>query len=694
MGYRKCLSCVGLAMVMATPCLADWIAAQAPCLDPAQAYNQDYFWLRRATGVVVPESNGVGLNVTFPDYQSAIGRRVETPENWSGYDYILIKATNTGNLDSRVNLVIQTSSDPNNYNGAVNTPFNVAQGETKTMLFPLRPIDPRNYGLRRLPPILAGTYSIIDSGNRTYDLSTVYHWRLSYQITSPGSMSIHDFRLLKYDDSLVGIADQWGQYTDRTWANKVTSQSDFVSLLQAEDADLLANPGLGETTGSRTLRREPTSRNWRMVRRSGRWFMAHPSGRLFWSLGLNGLSEFQASRIDDRAHMYQSIPDQAGPFANCFVMRDTQAGPKLAFKVYTHNLMNKYGSDFVQPWVRQTKRRMASWGFNTVGSWSAWEFKDNSIPFTMYEDTSDFPTRLVTPYVHFNNLPDPYHADFGPFLLNKLQTSIAPHVNKSNFMGVMIDNELSWGWDTDNAKRYNICLGAMRAPSTQPARTAFRLQLRNRYNNSIEALNASWGTNFASWNEFATVVWTPTNYTAGMIDDFQRFCRSFIGTYFGKIRNALNQVGFRGLYMGCRFYPHTTETWNAAAKYVDAYSINLYGTGFGINWSQFANKPRPVLISEFSFGLQSNGNLGGPIECYSHAERAANIRQLFNAAIRQPNIIGMHWFEYTDQPVTGRSNDGENYGIGMVDITDTPHQPSVDAFREVTATMYSRRAAP
>lgn len=679
---------------MATPCFADWIAAQAPLLDPVAAYSQDYFWLRRANGVVVPEANGVGVNITFPDYQSALGRRVVNPENWGGHDYILMKATNTGASDSRINLVVQTSSDPNNYSGALNAPFNIARGETKTMLFPLRPIDPRTYGLRRLPPILSSSYSIVDTGNQTYNLSTVYHWRLSYQLTMPGSLTVHDFRVLKYDDSLVGIVDRFGQYTDRSWSNKIVSEADFTDRLAEENDELAANPGRNEQFGSNTLRREPTARDWRTVRRNGRWYLVHPSGRLFWSMGLNGISEYQASRIDDRAHMYQFLPDQAGTFAPCYEMRTTQNGPRLAYKVYTHNLIHKYGSNYMDPWVAHTKRRLKSWGFNTVGSWSHTAYKDNTIPFTMYSHTADFPTRLATPYVHFNDLPDPYHNDFSGFLVAKFQTDFGNYVNRSNFMGVMVDNELSWGWDTDNTKRFNIALGAMRAPSSQPARTAFRLQLRNRYNNSIEALNASWGTAFATWNDFATVTWTPTAYTEGMIDDMKRFCRSFAATYYAKIRSALRQVGFRGLFMGSRYYPHTTEVWNAAAKYVDVYTVNLYGTGLGINWNQFQNRPKPVIISEFSFGLQANGSLGGPVECATPQERAANIRELLNIAVRQPNIVGMHWFEYTDQPLTGRSNDGENYGIGLVDIADNPHAETVDAFREVAQTLYSRRAAP
>jgi hypothetical protein len=35
-------------------------------------------------------------------------------------------------------------------------------------------------------------------------------------------------------------------------------------------------------------------------------------------------------------------------------------------------------------------------------------------------------------------------------------------------------------------------------------------------------------------------------------------------------------------------------------------------------------------------------------------------------------VIGTHWFQWLDQPVTGR-NDGENYNIGFIDDTDQPY---------------------
>ena len=43
-------------------------------------------------------------------------------------------------------------------------------------------------------------------------------------------------------------------------------------------------------------------------------------------------------------------------------------------------------------------------------------------------------------------------------------------------------------------------------------------------------------------------------------------------------------------------------------------------------------------------------------------------------------MIGTHWFQWLDEPVTGRM-DGENYNIGMVDVTDVPYSGLLEGVR-------------
>lgn len=63
-----------------------------------------------------------------------------------------------------------------------------------------------------------------------------------------------------------------------------------------------------------------------------------------------------------------------------------------------------------------------------------------------------------------------------------------------------------------------------------------------------------------------------------------------------------------------------------------------------------------------------------------------------DSVINNPAFVGAHWFQYLDEPLTGRTLDGENYNIGFVTVTDTPYPEMVQSARRVLADAYRRRA--
>ena len=54
-------------------------------------------------------------------------------------------------------------------------------------------------------------------------------------------------------------------------------------------------------------------------------------------------------------------------------------------------------------------------------------------------------------------------------------------------------------------------------------------------------------------------------------------------------------------------------------------------------------------------------------------------------------MVGAHWFQYTDSPVTGRAYDGENYNVGFVTNADVPYKEMVEAAREINQELYPRK---
>ena len=100
---------------------------------------------------------------------------------------------------------------------------------------------------------------------------------------------------------------------------------------------------------------------------------------------------------------------------------------------------------------------------------------------------------------------------------------------------------------------------------------------------------------------------------------------------------------------------------------------------------------KPIVVGEFHFGALDRGMLGtGCATAFNQAERAQCFRDYVNACLDNRRYVGCHWFQYSDQALTGRYYDGEAYQCGFVSVCDVPYPELVQACRETAAQMYPR----
>ena len=103
---------------------------------------------------------------------------------------------------------------------------------------------------------------------------------------------------------------------------------------------------------------------------------------------------------------------------------------------------------------------------------------------------------------------------------------------------------------------------------------------------------------------------------------------------------------------------------------------------------------KPLINGEFHFGALDRGMFHtGLVPVENQAARAQAYKDYVLGAVRHPQFVGTHWFQYKDQPTTGRVYDEENYQIGFVDIADTPYPETIAASREVASVIYETRLA-
>ena len=165
--------------------------------------------------------------------------------------------------------------------------------------------------------------------------------------------------------------------------------------------------------------------------------------------------------------------------------------------------------------------------------------------------------------------------------------------------------------------------------------------------------------------------------------------------YYSTVRAALRKSLPNHLYLGSRIHNDFGEidsVWLAAARHCDVVSANHYDLEPSCDLPPGA-PDKPLLIGEFHFCTRGRGQFsGGLVPAFGAEDRAARFRHYIETCLDDPRYVGCHWFQYQDQPLTGRF-DGENFACGFVSICDVPHPELVEACRETAAAMYPRHAA-
>ena len=496
---------------------------------------------------------------------------------------------------------------------------------------------------------------------------------------------------------LFPLLDRFGQYRHRQWPGKVQTLEDLQRHRETERKDLEQHPGpqgwsvYGGWLDGPQLK---ATGFFRAAKHEGRWWLVDPEGSLFWSHGIDCVRATSGTTpVTDRVHYFDPLPPAGSPESQ-FLGRQTwapkgyyqrfQGKPFETFNFTGANLLRKYGPEWATVFGPLTHVRLFSWGMNSIGNWS-----DPAIYLlrkTPYFATASPSGPDVRPLEgstgYWGRFPDPFHAGFRTALRRALEQEQGRAAGDPWCVGFFVQNELGWGDET------SLAIAALASPADQPAKQAFVTDLRAKYG-EVGPLNAAWGTQHASWDALLASTAPPDKQKAG--DDLKAFYTKLAEQYFRTCREEVKRVAPDQMYLGCRFAWVNDRAARAAARYCDVIGYNLYRrdiAGFRLP----AGVDRPVIVGEFHFGALDRGMLHpGLQKTADQHERAAMYKSYVQGALRNPWIVGTHWFQYGDQATTGRG-DGENYQIGFLDICDTPYPETVAACREVGYGMYRYRA--
>ncbi len=629
------------------------------------------------------------------------GVTITPPEkawNLAAFRDVALEVRNIGSNAVTVNCRVDGPDDAEEHRLTVS--ISLEPNESKTLTVPLRRKAPealakRLFGMRGLPGGL--------DKERGVEASHIIHLIIfvnkpdqdhAFQISdvrATGCYEALDASLLDAD-AFFPMIDRFGQFIHKDWPGKTKSVADLEQSIPREQAELAAHPGpddWNEYGGWTAGPQLPATGFFYADQHQGRWWLVDPKGRLFWSHGVDCVSRYHGQTpITDREFYFTELPEEGSPLAE-FYGRASWAphgyysgrGTYRTYSWSAANLYRKYGERWQERAAETCHQRLRSWAMNTIANWSESAiYGMRKTPYVVSVGTSGCQV-IEGSSGYWGKFPDPFDDSFRRSLRNRMVREQGKSAGDPWCLGYFVDNELAWG------EELSLATAALASPSEQAVKQRFLAKLQQKYE-SIGRLNEAWGTKHASWDALAENRTPPD--TEKTHDDLAAFATQIAEQYFRTCREVVKETAPNNMYLGCRFAWVNDRVVHAAAEYCDVIAYNLYRDSVA-DFSLPDGIDRPVIIGEFHFGALDRGMFHtGLRPVANQAARAQAYTNYVNGALRNPCIVGSHWFQYGDQATTGRG-DGENYQIGLVDICDAPYPETIEAVRQVGGAMYRTR---
>jgi hypothetical protein len=436
-------------------------------------------------------------------------------------------------------------------------------------------------------------------------------------------------------DGGAPLIDDFGQYVHADWPGKARALAQLQRDWQIEQRALAARPPPPCRYGGYAGARRKGSGFFRVEQIDRRWWLIDPEGCRFYSTGVNGAgAPPPRTQIVGRDKLFASIPTAAqfpAPNASPDPLRDP-----LSF--YAYNLQRRFGGDWTAQSAQLTSRRMSAWGLNTAYGTDL----NAALPAdSKLRQAYVYPLRgwqMVAGAIM--GMPDVYSAAFAAQVNAEAGQQLRSRKDDPWMIGYFIGNEPPWP-----ARESQLVDLVLAGPASE---------LQNRFRSELAKGN------------------TPAVRKTLVHAAFTRYLDVVNGVVRRHDPNHLN--------LGIRFGGTPPDDVIALARGFDVYSMNKY------RWAPppefidrvYAITKLPILIGEFHFGVPERGLAPGLVQAMNQSERGVAYSYYVEHAAENASVVGTHWYQWIDQPVTGR-RDGENYNIGWIDVTDRPYPELVAA---------------
>ncbi|MEK7476651.1 MAG: hypothetical protein AAB152_13605 [Candidatus Coatesbacteria bacterium] len=460
-----------------------------------------------------------------------------------------------------------------------------------------------------------------------------------------------------------GWVDRWGQSTAVAWPGKARRDSDLGRADRREALALARGPAFPHRDQFHAWTKRPArgaSGYFRVQEVDGRWWLIAPNGRLYYATGMDVVACGVDARLDPAVlAAYSSLPEKEGRFADAW---------RHGLSLYRANLIRKWGPDYRRRYLDRAIARQLAWGFTSIGNWSDHAlFAFRRLPFFSTGPSYDgMRTPLVAKLIH--DAFDPGFEDEA----RKAAASLSVFRYNPWLVGHFLSNEVGWN---DFPSR------VLELPPRRSARAELIRALRRRYRH-VWALNAAWGGAARTWDD---VRWPADGVRTGTAErDMAEFRGAFADRWYGGWYRAIRAADPNHLVLGSRLNQgaRPDDVIAACARHSEVVSFNHYDIEpwRGEFDRYFALARKPCFIGEYGHNSLDRGLLTAAVPVADQRARAAGYRYYTERLASIPYFVGGHFFQYLDEPVTGRF-DRETAFNGFVDITDQPYPLMVAAAR-------------
>ncbi len=476
--------------------------------------------------------------------------------------------------------------------------------------------------------------------------------------------------------------DRYGQCVYAGHPDKVRSDEDLQADIAAEDA-LLAEmppPSCFDRHGGYVIHDwdESATGFFRVVQRDGFWWLISPEGNPCFYLGvcLVPATGWPATPTTDREYLFEWLPPREPPWVGAWLHDAWGQGEAADYaNLYQCNLIRKYGADgWPEKALERALRRLDSWGFSGGGKWGA----PDTIVSTPVLGAGNTPTLAGHPDIFDQAVRDQFRAD--------LAGQIEPRRDDPNVLGWSFQSEYEALIERDEIQEI------LTQPAGNPSKQALLdYALDEVYSGSLSDLTDAWSVTAADRDELYATAPSPPDA------DVETLRCWYAEQFYAFVYETIKSIDPNHLVIGPWIVPgwwESEQDWHIQARHCDVLGYDRYAMQYGDELlSRLQSEiDKPTLCGEFSFPPFYGGERGFGRYWSSWAQDDAEGGQLYHdwihAAARDPSCIGMIWFHYRDQPLTGRGPGfgpelvyGEHYAFGLVTETDRVKWPLVERMR-------------